>query len=126
MCHPPTPTQRNDAHAGGTPFQPNAARHIGWGAGGTERNAVAKGLEDDAQKGGAARDRDARRAIASTVFSGSLGTKAKAQLRDIASALGLPVEGTKKVVVERIQAHLDATPALADHPRFAGLRACRT
>ena len=87
---------------------------------------VAEGFEDEAQKGGAARDRDARRAIASTAFSGSLRTKAKAQLQDIASALGLPVEGTKKVVVERIQAHLDATPALADHPRFAGLRARRT
>ena len=52
--------------------------------------------------------------------------KTKEELGDIASALGLPVKGTNKVIIERIQTHLDAMPSLADDPRFAGLFARRT
>ena len=52
--------------------------------------------------------------------------KTKEELGDIASALGLPVKGTNKVIIERIQTHLDAMPSLADDPRFAGLFAHHT
>ncbi|ETW79440.1 hypothetical protein HETIRDRAFT_419178 [Heterobasidion irregulare TC 32-1] len=98
-----------------------------WQLAKTARTAKeAKKQEDEKKKKDAARDCEARRAVTSTVFSGGLKTKAKEELGDIASALGLLVEGTNKVIIEHIQTHLDAMPSLADDPRFAGLFARRT
>ena len=86
----------------------------------------AKKQEDNKKKKDTAWDREARHAVTSTVFSGGLKMKTKEELGDIASALGLPVKGTNKVIIERIQTHLDAMPSLADDPRFAGLFAHHT
>ena len=80
-----------------------------------------KKREDERKKKNATRDREAQHATTSTTFSRGLKTKSKEDLGDITRALGLSVEGTNKIVVEHIQAYLDANPSLADNPHFTGL-----
>ncbi|EGO25324.1 hypothetical protein SERLADRAFT_407756 [Serpula lacrymans var. lacrymans S7.9] len=47
--------------------------------------------------------------------------KRKEDLIVIAGALGLPIDGTVKALIERIKSHLQGHKELADNPRFAGL-----
>jgi hypothetical protein len=57
----------------------------------------------------------------SIVFTGSLGTKNKTQLGDLASALALSLEGTKADFVERITKHFEENPDLKLQDRFVGI-----
>ncbi|KAF8981500.1 hypothetical protein BDQ17DRAFT_1416163 [Cyathus striatus] len=55
------------------------------------------------------------------VFSGSLSSKNKDDLQDIATALSLSKEGKKSEILTRIQAYFDTNPDTKALPRFAGL-----
>lgn len=54
-------------------------------------------------------------------FSGSLGSKSKDDLKDIASALGLSTDGPKKDLLSRINDKFTKTPALCTDTRYEGL-----
>ena len=54
-------------------------------------------------------------------FTGSLSSKNKPDLQEIAAALDLPEDGTKDALIQRINACFDSNPLLHDRPRFAGL-----
>lgn len=54
-------------------------------------------------------------------FTGSLSSKNRPDLQEIAGALGLPETGTKEVLTQSIKGHFDANPSLRDSPRFSGL-----
>ena len=54
-------------------------------------------------------------------FRGSLTSKSKGDLQEIAGVLGLPEEGTVKNLQVRIIAHFDAHTDLRDSPLFTGL-----
>ena len=55
-------------------------------------------------------------------FSGTVHGRNKEGLQDIAYALGLPLEGMKKTLVDSIKAHLDMhQESLSTDRRFAGL-----
>jgi hypothetical protein len=54
-------------------------------------------------------------------FIGSLSSKSKPELREIAAALGLSEDGTKDALTQRITACFDLDPLLRDRPRFTGL-----
>jgi len=54
-------------------------------------------------------------------FTGSLSSKTKSGLLDVAQALQLTTTGTRKEVLERIRAHLIAHPEKMVDPTFAGL-----
>ena len=56
-----------------------------------------------------------------TPFTGALTGKSKADLQDIAQVLGLTIDGQKKDVLARINAHFNANPVLRDDLRFGGL-----
>ena len=58
-------------------------------------------------------------------FKGAVHSRNKEGLQDIAYALGLSLEGTKAVLVERINDYLDNNPQLKDDNRFARLFASR-
>ncbi|EGO22368.1 hypothetical protein SERLADRAFT_409890 [Serpula lacrymans var. lacrymans S7.9] len=56
------------------------------------------------------------------VFDKSLASyKRKEDLIVIAGALGLPIDGTVKALIERIKSHLQGHKELADNPQFSGL-----
>ncbi|EGO20109.1 hypothetical protein SERLADRAFT_373548 [Serpula lacrymans var. lacrymans S7.9] len=56
------------------------------------------------------------------VFDRSFASyKRKEDLIVIAGALGLPIDGTVKALIERIKSHLQGHKELADNPQFAGL-----
>ncbi|EGN98067.1 hypothetical protein SERLA73DRAFT_123464 [Serpula lacrymans var. lacrymans S7.3] len=56
------------------------------------------------------------------VFDRSFASyKRKEDLIVIAGALGLPIDGTVKALIERIKSHLQGHKELANNPRFAGL-----
>lgn len=55
------------------------------------------------------------------IFGGALKPKKKSELEDIASAFGLPFEGTKAVLMQRIVEHMEANANLENNPRFTGL-----
>ncbi|KAH9936106.1 uncharacterized protein B0H18DRAFT_972204 [Fomitopsis serialis] len=58
----------------------------------------------------------------SGVFSGSLSSKLRDELLDIATALDIPVEGKKKPeLLESIRNHFTANPELKEQPRFCGI-----
>ena len=60
--------------------------------------------------------------MTTTVYSGSLQPKKKAELREIALALRINDTGTKEEVQHRIRKHLDDNQAtLEDDPAFSGL-----
>jgi hypothetical protein len=56
-----------------------------------------------------------------TPFTGTLNSKSKADLQDVAHALGLSMDGQKKDLLERIKAYFDANTTLRDHPCYEGL-----
>ena len=57
----------------------------------------------------------------SEIFSGSLSSKKKADLQDIAHALHLPMDKTNAELIASIGDHLKTHPELQDNPRFTGL-----
>lgn len=60
--------------------------------------------------------------MTSSIFAGSLPSKKKAELREIAVALHINDAGTKEDVQQRIRKHLDENQtALEDNPTFSGL-----
>jgi hypothetical protein len=54
-------------------------------------------------------------------FTGTLFSKTKADLQDIAQVLGLTMDGQKKDILARISTHFDANPILRDDSRFEGI-----
>ncbi|KAI0038912.1 hypothetical protein FA95DRAFT_1577934 [Auriscalpium vulgare] len=83
-----------------------------------------KERKDEASKQQKEKAKDAQlvaRALGTTVFSGSLSSKKKDELEDIAAALGLSEDGLKADIQDRIQRHLEMHPQLAENPRFAEL-----
>jgi catalase len=54
-------------------------------------------------------------------FSGSLASKNKGDLQEIAAALNLSEDGTKDALVLRINAYFDSNPLERETPRFSGL-----
>ncbi|KAF9257525.1 hypothetical protein L218DRAFT_1006058 [Marasmius fiardii PR-910] len=55
------------------------------------------------------------------LFSGSLNSKNKADLQDIAYSLHLSLDGNKKDLITRINSHFDAHIELKEDPRFIGI-----
>jgi hypothetical protein len=63
-----------------------------------------------------------REGIAGTkIWGGVWKSRNKAEVLDLAFALGVSMSGTKAQVTERIQARLDSVPELAHDVRFTGL-----
>ncbi|KAJ3804661.1 hypothetical protein F5876DRAFT_82786 [Lentinula aff. lateritia] len=56
-----------------------------------------------------------------TEFEGSLNSKNKTELQDIAFSLGLDIDATAIVLKIRIDAHFNTTPSLKQDPRYVGL-----
>jgi hypothetical protein len=54
-------------------------------------------------------------------FTGSLSSKSKPDLQEIGGALSLSEDGTKEVLVRRINTFFDLHPRLRDSDRFTGL-----
>ncbi len=54
-------------------------------------------------------------------FTGSLTSKNKSDLQEIAAAIELSEDGTKNVLIARINAFFDTNPSLRDAARFVGL-----
>lgn len=54
-------------------------------------------------------------------FVGSLGSKNKADLQEIAGALNLSEDGTKDTLIQRINSFFDSNPLQRDSARFSGL-----
>lgn len=55
------------------------------------------------------------------VFSGSIQSKRKGELQEIAVALGARTEGTKEELQTRIRKYLDDNPHFAVDPSFSSL-----
>ncbi|KAH7869071.1 uncharacterized protein C8R40DRAFT_1026638, partial [Lentinula edodes] len=56
-----------------------------------------------------------------TVFTGSLNSKLKDDLKDIAFVLGLSLEGNKDELILSIKSHFGSHPNLSEDPRYRGL-----
>ncbi|KAJ3905088.1 hypothetical protein F5879DRAFT_784680, partial [Lentinula edodes] len=56
-----------------------------------------------------------------TVFTGSLNSKLKDDLKDIAFVLGLSLEGNKDKLILSIKSHFNSRPNLSEDPRYRGL-----
>jgi len=82
-----------------------------------------KEADEKARKAETERLQLSNHALGTKVFSSSLTSKNKADLKDIAAALALPEDGKKDVLVKRIRDHLNAHAKLANNPRFASLYA---
>ena len=54
-------------------------------------------------------------------FTGTLSTKKKTELEDIADALGLDIQGNRKDLIARITVYFDDFPRFKEDPRFSGL-----
>ena len=54
-------------------------------------------------------------------FTGSLNSKNRPDLQEVAGALGLPETGTKEVLLRSINAYFEANPEVRDSSRFSGL-----
>ena len=54
-------------------------------------------------------------------FTGSLASKNKPDLQEIAAALNLSEDGTKDALTQRINVFFNSNPLLHDEPRFSGL-----
>ena len=59
-------------------------------------------------------------------FSGTLALKNKTELGDILIALGLPVDGKKDDLRQRLEDHFKTFPDLKNNVRYAGLFTHRT
>ena len=73
-----------------------------------EDKAVERQIQRDAMNG-------------NETYMGTLSSKNKAELEDIAHALGLPEKGLKADLIERIKTHLNGNPELQNDSRFSGL-----
>jgi len=73
-----------------------------------------EGWQDQHQEHGQARHPD-------EAFTGSLASKNKGDLQDIAGALKLSDNGTKDALIQRINSFFDSNPLQRDCPRFSGL-----
>ncbi|KAJ4497359.1 hypothetical protein C8R41DRAFT_917726 [Lentinula lateritia] len=60
-----------------------------------------------------------------TEFEGSLNSKNKTELEDIAFSLGLDIDATAIILKIRIDAHFNATPSLKQDPQYMGLFTCK-
>jgi hypothetical protein len=60
----------------------------------------------------------------SSAFRGAVSGRNKAQLKDLAYALSLSMNGTAKDLVARITEHIDQNEALRNQPRFSGIFNC--
>ena len=69
----------------------------------------------------AERDQQRRDRGPDAPFIGSLSSKNKPDLQEIAAALDLSEDGTKDALMQRITTHFDSNPLLRDGPRFSGL-----
>jgi len=54
-------------------------------------------------------------------FFSALTTKLKPDLQDVAQALGISIEGSKKILLEHINNHFEANPDLRSSPQYEGL-----
>jgi len=70
----------------------------------------------DAEREQQRRERDPKQA-----FSGSLSSKNKPDLQDVAHALQLDIAGTKKDLVDRITAHFNAHPEKKTEAQYEGI-----
>jgi len=68
-----------------------------------------------------ARDQQRRARPSNEPFIGSLSSKNKADLQEIAGALSLPENGTKDALILRINAFFDSNPFQRSSPQFSGL-----
>jgi acetyl-CoA carboxylase alpha subunit len=68
-----------------------------------------------------ARDQQRRARHPDEPFVGSLASKKKADLQEIAGAVSLSEDGTKDVLVQRINSFFDSNPLQRNSPRFSGL-----
>ncbi|GLB43946.1 hypothetical protein LshimejAT787_1501300 [Lyophyllum shimeji] len=66
----------------------------------------------------AEREEQRRQRDPNAPFTGALTSKTKADLQDIAQALGLTTDGQKKDLLARINAHFEANPSLREDTRF--------
>ena len=67
------------------------------------------------------REQQRRARAPNTPFTGSLSSKSKPDLQEIVGVLSLPEDGTKEVLVRRINTFFDSHPRLRDSDRFTGL-----
>ncbi|KAJ7480572.1 hypothetical protein FB451DRAFT_1171179 [Mycena latifolia] len=67
------------------------------------------------------RDENRRNWDPNTIFTGLLSAKAKGDLMDIAWALKLTEDGTKAVLLDRINTYFDAHPAERNSDKYCGL-----
>lgn len=68
-----------------------------------------------------ARNQQRQARSADEPFVGSLGSKNKADLQEIAGVLSLSEDGTKDTLIQRINSFFDSNPLQRDSPRFSGL-----
>jgi len=67
------------------------------------------------------REQQRRHRAPDAPFMGSLSSKSKPDLQEIAGALSLAEEGTKEVLIRRINTFFDSHPRLRDSERYIGL-----
>jgi hypothetical protein len=68
-----------------------------------------------------ARDQQRRARHPDEPFVGSLASKIKADLQEIAGALSLSEDGTKDALIQRINSFFESNPSHRNSPRFSGL-----
>lgn len=87
------------------------------------REKERKETASKAQKAAKQKEDLLRRAIQGSTreFTGSLASKNKTNLEDLADALGLDIQGTKAVLVARITDHFSNFPRFKEDPRFRGM-----
>ena len=66
-------------------------------------------------------ERLARRATNSEIFTGTLTSKTRPDLQDIAHALSIRTDGKKQELVDRINGHATSHPEVKENPRFSSL-----
>jgi hypothetical protein len=88
-----------------------------------DRQKQARKEESAARKLAKEQERERARAARGPVeaYMGSLASKSKPDLQEIAEALALPKDGTKQDLQTRINAHFDAHPRFKEDPKYIGL-----
>ncbi|KAM6500845.1 hypothetical protein JOM56_003859 [Amanita muscaria] len=100
----------------------------------SQEQAALKAAQDqkkrEAQEQRAARDAERQRQRmerdADEPFFGTLTAKSKPDLQDIAQALGISIEGSKKALLEHINNHFGTNPDLRNSPRDPDTKAFST
>ena len=80
-----------------------------------------RGMREQRSAKQAEREEQRRQRDPDAPFSGALATKTKADLQDIAQVLKLTLDGQRKDLLARINAHFDSQPHLREDPRFEGI-----